>query len=206
MISLLTHAPGIEFPAARAAVITNPKLSEMIKKAALEGEIVYQGPDPATGLSTQQMIQDMAAVTEKYFGVKLRIKVDNALTFPASTAKTITEIKTGTAPTFDLMYQTDMSGVPLLQEKALEPISWRELFSHITANDLEWNGAAVVNTNYPGAGFQQLDRQKPRDTENMGRRYRSEVARQNQFGDRSRALGHVRSVWSLGRGKDFRLP
>jgi ABC-type Fe3+ transport system substrate-binding protein len=148
IISLLMQDAGVNLPEARAATINNPKLNEMIKKASVEGEIVYQGPDPATGSSTQDMIQDMAAVTEKYFGVKVRIKVDNALTFPASTAKTVTEIKAGAPPTFDLMYQTDMSGVPLLKEKALEQIPWRELFSHITAKDLEWNGVAIVNTNY----------------------------------------------------------
>ena len=144
IIFLLQLADPLRVAAAQA----NPKLNELIKKAAQEGEIVYQGPDPATGLSTQDMIRDMAGVTEKYFGVKLRIKVDNALTFPASTAKALTEIKAGAPPTFDLMYQTDMSGVPLFKEKVLELIPWLDLFSHITAKDIEWNGHAIINTNY----------------------------------------------------------
>jgi iron(III) transport system substrate-binding protein len=135
-------------PLPASAAQTNAKLQEMIKKAMQEQEIVYQGPDPATGLSTQDMIRDMASVTEKYYGVKIRIKVDNALTFPASTAKALTEIKAGAPPTFDLMYQTDMSGVPLFKEKALESIPWLELFPHITAKEVEWNSQAIVNTNY----------------------------------------------------------
>ena len=145
VFALLQHSVS---PLPAPAAQTNPKLNETIKKATQEGEIVYQGPDPATGLSTQDMIRDMASVTEKYFGVKIRIKVDNALTFPGSTAKALTEITAGAPPTFDLMYQTDMSGVPLFKEKALELIPWLELFPHITAKEVEWNGHAIINTNY----------------------------------------------------------
>jgi iron(III) transport system substrate-binding protein len=146
-----------------AAAQTNPKLNETLKKAAQEGEIVYQGPDPATGLSTQDMLRDMAAVTEKYFGVKIRIRMDNALTFPGSTAKALTEIKAGAPPTFDLMYQTDMSGVPLFKEKALELIPWLDLFPHLTGKDIEWNGHAIINTNYVLAPAYNSSLVKPQD-------------------------------------------
>ncbi|MFQ5853270.1 MAG: ABC transporter substrate-binding protein [Candidatus Binatia bacterium] len=122
----------------------SPKLAAMKKKAAKEGVVVYQGPDPATGLPTQDMIREMSAVTEKHFGVKIRLKVDNALSFPASTAKALTEIKSGSPPTFDLMIQTPVSGAPLLREKAIEPVQWLELFPHINAKDLELRGLATV--------------------------------------------------------------
>lgn len=124
---------------------TTPKLAAMIKKAAQEAEIVYQGPDPATSLSTSDMLRDMELVTQKYFGVKIRVKVDNALGFPAATTKALTEIKSGTPPTYDLMYQTVVSGAPLYAEKAVEHFPWVELFPFIKADDLEWNGQALIN-------------------------------------------------------------
>lgn len=136
------------FRSAPAAAPLNSKLAEMIKKAAQEGEVVYQGPDPATGLPTQDMVRDMGAVTEAHFGVKVRVKFEPVPSFPAATAKALTEIKAGGPPTFDLMYQTDMSGAPLYQEKAIEPVPWIELFPHLTPKDLEWNGLAIINTNY----------------------------------------------------------
>jgi iron(III) transport system substrate-binding protein len=131
-----------------AAEPKNPKLAAMIKKAAQEAEITYQGPDPTSGLPTQSMLREMSAITKKYFGVEIRIKIDNALSYPASTAKTLAEIKSGAAPSFDLMYQTELSAAPLYKEKAIEPVSWLDLFSHLTAKDLEYNGLALIRSNY----------------------------------------------------------
>lgn len=136
------------FGNAPAAAPPNPKLTEVIKKAAQEGEIVYQGPDPATGLPTQDMVRDMGAVTEAHFGARIKVKFEPVPTFPAASAKALTEIKAGGPPTFDLMYQTDMSGAALYREKAIEPVPWLDLFGHITPRDLEWNGLAVINTSY----------------------------------------------------------
>lgn len=123
----------------------NPKLAEIVKKAVQEGEIVYQGPDPATGLPTGDMVREMEALTEKLYGAKIHIKVDNALSFPASTAKALTEIKAGAPPTYDLMIQTPVSGAPLYKEGLLESVPWPELFPHIRPNDLELKGSAVVH-------------------------------------------------------------
>jgi len=128
-----------------AAAAANPKLAAIIQKATQEAEIVYQGPDPATSLPTADMLRDMELVTEKYFGVKIRVKVDNALGFPAATTKALTEIKSGAPPTYDLMYQTVVSGAPLYADKAVEHFPWVELFPFIKADDLEWNGQALIN-------------------------------------------------------------
>lgn len=141
-LTLLTIFPaGTAFTAAPG----KPNLAETIKKAAQEGEIVYQGPDPATSLSTADMLRDMEAVTEKHFGVKIRVKLDNALSFPASVTKVLTEIKAAAPPSFDLMYQISESGVPLYREKVIEAVPWRELFPHIMAQDLVYNGLALIS-------------------------------------------------------------
>lgn len=131
-----------------AAEAGKAKLAEIIKRAAQEGEIIYQGPDPSNARPTQEMLREMEAATEKYFGVKIKIKIDNALSYPASTAKALTEIKAGAPPTFDLMYQTELSGAPLYKERALEPIPWLELFPFITPKDLEWNSLGVIRSSY----------------------------------------------------------
>jgi ABC-type Fe3+ transport system substrate-binding protein len=141
-------ALGLSALCATAAEPKNPKLAAMIKKAAQEAEITYQGPDPTSGLPTQDMLREMAAITKKYFGVDIRVKIDNALSYPASTAKTLAEIKSGAVPSFDLMYQTELSAAPLYTEKAIEPVPWLDLFSHLTAKDLEYNGLALIRSNY----------------------------------------------------------
>jgi iron(III) transport system substrate-binding protein len=123
----------------------NAKLSSIVKKAAQEGEVVYQGPDPQTGRPTSELLRDMAAVTKKHYGVDLKLKIDNALSFPASTAKALTEIKAGAPPSFDLMYQTPVSGIPLYRNELVERFAWAELFPHIRVQDLEWKGQALIN-------------------------------------------------------------
>ena len=145
------------------AQTASPKLAEVIRKAAQEAEVTYQGPDPASGLPTADMLRDMEVLTEKLFGVKIRIKIDNALSFPASVSKTLAEMKAGAPPTFDLMYQTEMSGAPLYKEKVVEPIPWLDLFSHVTPKDLEWNGLAIINTNYVLLPIYNTRSVKPQD-------------------------------------------
>lgn len=123
----------------------NQDLAAMIKKAAKEGEVVFQGPDPYTGVPTPRMLRDMSAVAKKHFGIDIKMKVDNALNFAASTAKALMEIKTGAPPTFDLMYQNSTSALALYREKSIVPVSWLELFPHISAKDLEYKGQVLIN-------------------------------------------------------------
>lgn len=127
-----------------AAQSANPKLAAMIKKAAKEGVIVYQGPDPITREPAVNMLRAMSAVTKKHFGVDIKLKIDNALSFPASTAKALTEIMAGAPPTFDLMIQTPVSGSPLLKANALVAVPWLELFPYIKSKDLATRGYGVI--------------------------------------------------------------
>jgi ABC-type Fe3+ transport system substrate-binding protein len=123
----------------------NPKLAEMIQKAAEEKEVIFQAPDPGVpDLDAADMLSEMSAVVKKYFGVDVTIKLNGALSWPASTAKALTEIKSGNPPSFDLMNQTPVSGSALYAENAVEEIPWLELFPWLTAQDLAWNGTALV--------------------------------------------------------------
>lgn len=163
VIAVLMMLGFFDVKSTMAAGSTNPRLAEVIKNAARESEIVYQVPDPATGLLTSDMLREMEILTEKLFGVRIRIRLDNALSFPAAVSKTLAEIKAGAPPTFDLMYQTELSGAPLYKEQAIEPIPWIGLFSHITPKDLEWNGLALINTNYGLLPIYNTGSVKPQD-------------------------------------------
>lgn len=125
------------------------KLSPIIEKAAKEGEIVYQAPDPETGLPTGEFLRDMSNLVEKHYGVKIRIKIDNTLNFPSSVAKALTEMKSGAHPSYDLMFQNVISGIPLYEAKAVEQILWLELLPHLGQRDMAWKGLApIVDTQF----------------------------------------------------------
>ncbi len=125
------------------------KLGAIIQLAAKEGEIVYQTPDPETGLPTGDFLRDMSALAEKLFSVKINVKIDNSLNFPASTAKVLTEMKSGAPPSYDLMFQNVVSGLPLYENRAFEQIPWLELLPHLTPKDLTWNGVTpIVDTQF----------------------------------------------------------
>lgn len=135
--------------AAAQAPAGKSKLAGIIELAAKEGEVVYQAPDPETGLPAGEFLRDMAAITQKQFGVKVNIKIDNSLNFPASVAKALTEMKSGAAPSYDLMFQNVVSGLPLYQNKAYESIPWLELIPQLTPRDLAWNGITpIVDTQF----------------------------------------------------------
>ena len=134
---------------ASALDAASPKLSEIIDKAKSEGEVVFQAPDPETGLPTGTYLQDIANLVDKQFGVKIRVKIDNSLNFPGSVAKALTEIKSGAPPSYDLMIQNSISGIPLVVNKAIEPVPWLEIAPHLTKKELEWNGSVpVVDTQF----------------------------------------------------------
>jgi iron(III) transport system substrate-binding protein len=91
------------------------------------------------------MLRDMSAVTKKHFGVDIKMKIDGTLNFAASTAKALTEIKTGAPPSFDLMYQNSTSALALYKENAIVRVPWTELFPYISAKDLEYKGQVLIN-------------------------------------------------------------
>ena len=125
------------------------KLAALIDAAGKEKEVVYQAPDPETGLPAGDFVRDMAALTEKIYGIKVNVRIDNSLNFPASVAKAITEMKSGASPSYDLMFQNVVSGLPLYQNQAYEPIPWLELFPQLTPQDLAWNGTTpIVDTQF----------------------------------------------------------
>jgi ABC-type Fe3+ transport system substrate-binding protein len=130
-----------------SAAITNvsPALAEMIAKASKEGEVVFNAPPSRTGLPVEQEVASMEKLVKDLFGVTIKVKFDSTGTFNAATAKMLTEIQTGSPPSYDLSQQnTFASGPPLWIQNALEPIAWTKLFTWIKDEDTVWDGKAVV--------------------------------------------------------------
>jgi iron(III) transport system substrate-binding protein len=136
-------------PLTAQTAASKSKLAAIVEKASKEGEIVYQTPDPETGLPTAEFLRDMSNLVEKQYGVKIRIKIDNTLNFPSSVAKALTEMKSGAPPSYDLMFQNIISGIPLYEAKAVEQIPWLELLPHLGPRDMTWRGLApIIDTQF----------------------------------------------------------
>jgi hypothetical protein len=103
-------------------------LAEIVQKAGQEREVVAQMSDPLIG-STSEANRAMSDGIKKMFGVDVNVRIDRAPNYPAATAKALSEIKSGGAPSYDLMYQTNLSGLPLLEANAIEKFEWPRLFN-----------------------------------------------------------------------------
>ena len=151
LVGGLCVAAGVLSPAPIQAQSgpSKAKLDALIALASKESEVIYQAPDPDTGLPARDFLQEMAALTEKLYGIKVTIKIDNSINFPAATAKALTELKSGAPPSYDLMFQNAVTGIPLLQNDAYERVPWQELFPDLKPQDLAWNGITpIVDTQF----------------------------------------------------------
>lgn len=150
--SKLSSAPSVRLPLALLAgliflSVSNPsgaQLSEVIKKAADEKDLTFQISQPRGKFSTAEVERHMADLVKKKFGANVNIKFSFALGFPAAAARALTEIKTGSVPSYDLMYQTTGTAIALHRENAIHPVKWSELFPWITAKDATYGGQAVI--------------------------------------------------------------
>lgn len=144
----LAYAAGMlalsAVPVAAQGGATNPRLEALITAASAEREVIYQAPDPESGLPAGDFLRDMAALTEKLYRIKVNIKIDNSINFPAAAGKVVTEIKSGAPPSYDLMFQNLVTGIPLYLNKAFEPVPWLDLFKNIAPQDVALNGAALI--------------------------------------------------------------
>ena len=118
-------------------------LDEIIKKATQEGRIVVQMSEPLRG-STAEANRRMAAGLKQTFGVDVKATIHRATSYPAATAQVLTEVKAGSPPTWDMMYQTDVNGVPLYQLNAIERFEWSKLFNWLTNDDLTYDKQALI--------------------------------------------------------------
>ncbi len=140
-----TSSRSERLAAAQAAQLTaNPKLAEIIKKAAREKKIIFQISEPRGKLSTAQAQRKLAGLVRSKFGVNLNVKFTYSRSFPAASARALMEINSGSFPTYDLMYQTTGTGIGLYRENALEPVPWRNLFDWISKKDISYGGRAIV--------------------------------------------------------------
>lgn len=128
---------GIAKPAAA-------QLSDLIKKAAAEKEIIFQISEPRGKFSTAQAERLMADLVKKTFGVSIGVKFTFSLSFNAASARTLSEIKTGAVPSYDLMYQTTGTAIGLYEANAIHRVPWRDQFEWISEKDLVFRGQALI--------------------------------------------------------------
>lgn len=123
----------------------NAKLAEIIRLASEEKNLVFEISEPGeSGLSTSQAERRMMALVKSKFGIDLNVKFDYALGFGAASARALSEIKAGSPPSFDLMYQTTGTGIALYKELAIEPVPWRQTFDWISEKALSYGGRALL--------------------------------------------------------------
>src|SRR5688572_13518922 len=112
------------------------RLADIVKKARDEKDIIFQIGEPHGKYSTSQTERQMVELVKKKFGIDLGIKFSFAQGYPAAAARALTEIKSGSFPTFDLMYQTTGTGIALYVDNAIEPVPWTQLFDWVSEKDL----------------------------------------------------------------------
>ncbi|MBI2360323.1 MAG: extracellular solute-binding protein [Deltaproteobacteria bacterium] len=137
--ALLLAVPAVDCSAAGAA----KTLDEITKKANQEGRIVVQMSEPLRG-STAEANRTMAAGLKKTFGADVKVTIHRARSYPAAVAQVLSEVKAGSPPSWDLMYQTDVIGVPLYQQKSIERFEWSKLFNWVTNEDLTYDKQALI--------------------------------------------------------------
>src|SRR3989338_2521459 len=118
-------------------------LDEIKKKASQEGRIVVQMSEPLRGNSADAN-QRMAAGLKKPFGVDIKVTIHRAQSYPAAVAQVTSEVKAGSPPSWDLMYQTDVGVIPLYQQNGIERFEWSKLFNWVTTKDLLYDKQALI--------------------------------------------------------------
>jgi iron(III) transport system substrate-binding protein len=124
----------------RAAAST---LDEVVKKANQEGRIVVQMSEPQGG-SAAEANRRMTAGLKKTFGADVKVTIHRGASYPAATAQVLSEVKAGSRPSWDLMYQTNISGVPLYQQSLIERFEWPKLFNWLANDDLLYDRQALI--------------------------------------------------------------
>lgn len=137
--ALVLALSGSDFSLAATA----STLDEITKKANQEGRIVVQMSEPLRG-STADANRRMAAGLKKAFGVDVKVTIHRAQSYPAAVAQVTSEVKAGSPPSWDLMYQTDVGVIPLYQQNGLEKFEWSKLFHWVTNEDLLYDKQALV--------------------------------------------------------------
>jgi ABC-type Fe3+ transport system substrate-binding protein len=122
---------------------TASTLDEIVKKANQEGRVVVQMSEPQGG-SAAEANRRMAAGLKKTFGADVKVTIHRAASYPAATAQVLSEIKAGSPPSWDMMYQTTVGGVPLYQQNFIERFEWSKLFNWLANDDLMYDRQALI--------------------------------------------------------------
>lgn len=135
-------APAASGAATSSTASTAP-YADIVQKAAQEHQVIIQMSEPVD-MSLPEAARTVAAGVKQQFGVDLDIKFDNSISYNAAGAKVVSEVKAGSPPSFDLMYQTSVTGIAVYNADAIQPIEWTRLFDWITDKDLDYDGLVLI--------------------------------------------------------------
>ncbi|HEY7060623.1 MAG TPA: extracellular solute-binding protein [Chloroflexota bacterium] len=121
-----------------ASASASNALDAVIAAAANEGVFQFYGP---SALSKPDADRLMAAFNQKY-GLNIEYQFTQSGSMTRDTARLITEIGAGQAPTWDLMMMTDAHYAMLYSNGVLDPVDWVAL--GIGPRSVSYDGAAIM--------------------------------------------------------------
>ena len=144
-------------PAAQAAPESD--LAKIIEAARKEGTLNICAPSSLTPRGAQALVDGI----NKKWGVSLSLNYVPATNYPAVVARVITETKTGLPPSFDLVAMSDGNMSKLNRADLLIKAKWREIFSFIQENSVQFEGGAVLYATSPRMPAYNTKLVKPED-------------------------------------------
>ncbi|HLC27455.1 MAG TPA: ABC transporter substrate-binding protein [bacterium] len=115
-------------------------LSQIVEGARQEGVIDFSGPSSLTPKGAEALI---TALNKKY-NLELRINYVSASSYPAIAGQLVMQATAGQPPTYDVVFQTESTVVPLANRGVLEPVDWTGIFPHINKESIQLKGAALL--------------------------------------------------------------
>ena len=133
--------------AVQAFGAVSPALSRVIEGAKKEGQVSVILPTPLYGKGIERLRRSIA---EKY-GVNLQIDYTPVTSYPEQLAKAITEFKTGSAPSNDLMALSDATLAKAVAAGITEKVDWKPLLAEGTPPEViqfDGNGLSEYTSHY----------------------------------------------------------
>jgi iron(III) transport system substrate-binding protein len=114
--------------------------SRIVEQARQEGVIDFSGPSSLTPKGADTLI---SALNHKY-QLALKLNYVPAQSYPAVTAQLVMQAAARQPPTYDVVFQTESTVVPLANRGLLETIDWTAIFPHINKETVQLKGGALL--------------------------------------------------------------
>jgi iron(III) transport system substrate-binding protein len=123
-----------------AQTVKGDALSRIIEAARQEGVIDFSGPSSLTPKGAEALISAL----NKNYNLELRLNYVPAQSYPAVTAQLVMQAAAGQPPTYDVVFQTESTIVPLASRGLIEPVDWTAIFAHVNKESVQLRGGALL--------------------------------------------------------------